>query len=46
MRNEITFTVDKAGSYTWRCFTPGGGANGMTDAMVTKGWMQGNVVVS
>jgi hypothetical protein len=43
----FTFTVDKAGSYTWRCFTPcGGGANGMTDAMVTKGWMQGNVVVS
>ena len=43
----FTFKVDKAGSYTWRCFTPcGGGANGMTDAMATKGWMQGNVVVS
>ena len=43
----FTFKVTTAGSYTWRCFTPcGGGANGMTDAMATKGWMQGNVVVS
>jgi hypothetical protein len=43
----FTFTVDKAGTYTWRCFTPcGGGADGMTGSMATKGWMQGNVIVS
>jgi hypothetical protein len=43
----FTFTVDKAGSYTWRCFTPcGGGADGMTGSMATKNWMQGNVIVS
>jgi hypothetical protein len=43
----FTFKVDKAGTYTWRCFTPcGGGADGMTGSMATKGWMQGNVIVS
>ena len=43
----FTFKVDKAGTYTWRCFTPcGGGAKGMTGSMATKGWMQGNVIVS
>jgi hypothetical protein len=43
----FTFTVDKAGTYTWRCFTPcGGGADGMTGSMATKGWMQGNVIVT
>jgi len=43
----FTFTVDKAGSYTWSCMTPcGGGADGMTGSMATKGWMKGNVIVS
>jgi hypothetical protein len=43
----FTFTVDKAGSYTWSCMTPcGGGADGMTGSMATKGWMKGNVTVS
>jgi hypothetical protein len=43
----FTFTVDKAGSYTWTCMTPcGGGADGMTGSMATKGWMKGNVIVS
>jgi hypothetical protein len=45
----FTFTVakDKAGSYTWRCFTPcGGDPKGMGGSMATKDWMQGNVVVS
>ena len=43
----FTFTVDKAGSYTWTCMTPCvGGADGMTGSMATKGWMKGNVIVS
>lgn len=43
----FTFKVDKAGSYTWRCFTPcGGDPKGMGGSMATKGWMQGGVVVS
>lgn len=45
----FTFKVakDKAGSYTWRCFTPcGGDPKGMGGSMATKNWMQGNVVVS
>jgi hypothetical protein len=43
----FTFTAGKAGSYTWRCFTPcGGGANGMTGSMATKAWMQGNLIVT
>jgi len=43
----FTFTVDKAGTYTWSCMTPcGGGADGMTGSMATKGWMKGNVIVS
>ncbi|NMM24591.1 MAG: hypothetical protein HHJ11_14075, partial [Phycicoccus sp.] len=45
----FTFTVakDKAGSYTWRCFTPcGGDPKGMGGSMATKGWMQGNVIVT
>ncbi|HZW44295.1 MAG TPA: hypothetical protein VFF32_07885 [Dermatophilaceae bacterium] len=43
----FTFTVDKAGSYTWRCFTPcGGDPKGMGGAMATKDWMQGNVIVT
>jgi len=43
----FTFTVNKAGSYTWSCMTPcGGGANGMTGSMATKGWMKGNVIGS
>jgi hypothetical protein len=43
----FTFTAGKAGTYTWRCFTPcGGGANGMTGSMATKGWMQGNLIVT
>jgi hypothetical protein len=43
----FTFTVNKAGSYTWSCMTPcGGGANGMTGSMSTKDWMKGNGIVS
>jgi hypothetical protein len=43
----FTFTVDKAGAYTWHCFTPcGGDPNGMGGSMATKGWMTGNVVVA
>lgn len=45
----FTFTVakDKAGTYTWRCFTPcGGDPKGMGGSMATKDWMQGNVVIS
>ena len=43
----FTFKVDKAGTYTWRCFTPcGGDPKGMGGSMATKNWMQGNVVVS
>ena len=43
----FTFKVDKAGTFTWRCFTPCGGApKGMGGSMATKGWMQGNVIVS
>ena len=43
----FTFKVDKAGTYTWRCFTPcGGDPKGMGGSMATKDWMQGNVVVS
>jgi hypothetical protein len=43
----FTFKVDKAGTFTWRCFTPcGGDPKGMGGSMATKGWMQGNVIVS
>ena len=43
----FTFTVDKSGTYTWRCFTPcGGDPKGMGGSMATKGWMQGNVVIT
>ena len=43
----FTFTATKAGSYTWRCFTPcGGDPKGMGGSMATKGWMQGNVTVA
>ena len=43
----FTFKVDKAGSFTWRCFTPcGGDPKGMGGSMATKGWMQGNVTVA
>ena len=43
----FTFKVDKAGTYTWRCFTPcGGDPKGMGGSMAAKGWMQGNVIVS
>jgi len=43
----FTFTANKAGTYTWRCFTPCGSApNGMGGSMATKGWMQGNVTVA
>jgi hypothetical protein len=43
----FTFKAGKAGTYGWRCFTPcGDGANGMTGAMATKGWMQGNLIVT
>ena len=43
----FTFTASKAGSYTWRCFTPcGGDPNGMGGSMATMGWMQGHVTVA
>jgi hypothetical protein len=43
----FTFKADKAGSYTWRCFTPcGGDPKGMGGSMATKDWMQGNVTVA
>jgi hypothetical protein len=43
----FTFKVDKAGTFSWRCFTPcGGDPKGMGGSMATKNWMQGNVVVS
>lgn len=43
----FTFTVDKSGTYTWRCFTPcGGDPKGMGGSMATKDWMQGNVVIT
>ena len=41
------FKADKAGTYAWRCFTPcGSGANGMTGAMATQKWMQGQLIVT
>lgn len=43
----FTFKVDKAGTFSWRCFTPcGGDPKGMGGSMATKNWMQGSVVVS
>ena len=43
----FTFKVDKAGTYSWRCFTPcGGDPKGMGGSMATKGWMQGNLIVT
>jgi hypothetical protein len=43
----FTFKVDKAGTYTWRCFTPcGGDPKGMGGSMATKDWMQGSLVVT
>ncbi|MEO8555384.1 MAG: hypothetical protein ABI474_01835 [Actinomycetota bacterium] len=43
----FTFKVDKAGTYTWRCFTPcGGDPKGMGGSMATMDWMKGTVVVS
>jgi hypothetical protein len=43
----FTFTVDKAGTYTWRCFTPcGGEPSGMGGSMATDGWMQGKMIVT
>jgi hypothetical protein len=41
------FKADKAGTYAWRCFTPcGSGTNGMTGAMATQKWMQGQLIVT
>lgn len=43
----FTFKVDKAGTYTWHCFTPcGGDPNGMGGAMATDAWMQGHLIVT
>jgi hypothetical protein len=43
----VTFTVGKSGTFGWACMTPcGGGTDGMTGSMATKGWMKGNVIVS
>ena len=41
------FTITKAGTYAWFCETLcGSGASGTGGAMVTPGWMTGNVVAS
>ena len=43
----FTFTANKAGTYTWRCFTPcGSDPKGMGGSMATLGWMQGHVTVA
>jgi len=43
----FTFTANKAGTYTWRCFTPcGSDPKGMGGSMATMGWMKGNVTVA
>jgi hypothetical protein len=43
----FTFHIDKAGTYSWRCFTPcGADPKGMGGAMATDGWMRGNVIVT
>jgi hypothetical protein len=41
-----TFTLHKAGTYTWQCYAPcGSGANGEGGPMMTPGYMTGKVVV-
>lgn len=43
----FTFKVGKAGTYTWQCMTPCGGApNGMGGAMATVGYMKGTLTVT
>ena len=43
----FTFKVDKAGTYTWRCFTPcGGDPKGMGGSMATDAWMRGHLIVT
>jgi heme/copper-type cytochrome/quinol oxidase subunit 2 len=41
-----TFTLDKAGTFSWFCMTAcGTGADGLGGAMITPGWMTGSVTV-
>lgn len=41
------FTPEKTGTFVWHCFAPcGSGSDGMTGAMSTMNWMEGNVTVS
>ena len=41
------FTPQKTGTFVWHCVAPcGSGADGMSGAMATMGWMEGNVTVS
>lgn len=41
------FTPQKTGTFVWHCFAPcGDGSDGMSGAMATMGWMEGNVTVS
>lgn len=41
------FTPQKTGTFVWHCFAPcGSGSDGMTGAMSTMNWMQGNLTVS
>lgn len=43
----FTFTPTKTGTFTWHCFAPcGSGSDGMTGAMSTMDWMEGNLTVS
>jgi plastocyanin len=43
----FTFTPTKTGTFTWHCFAPcGSGSDGMSGAMATMGWMEGNITVS
>ena len=43
----FTFTPHKRGTYTFQCYTPcGAGKNGVGGPMMTKGYMQGTLIVS
>lgn len=50
-QNSVTvtfkFTPQKTGTFVWHCFAPcGDGSDGMSGAMASMGWMEGNVTVS
>ena len=41
----VYFTVESSGTYAWFCMTAcGGGADGLSGAMSTPGWMTGSLV--